>query len=725
MKNCKSIKTKQPQQSGVSVPFRISDIFGENVFSTDAMEAYLDEDSYLAMIQLDKADNCLDNQLVASIAKGIKNWAMDQGVTHFTHWFQPLTGGTAEKHDAFFKPSLEMQKRGIETLTASELLQREPDASSFPSGGLRNTAEARGYTIWDPSSPVFILETENGKTLYIPSIFVSYKGASLGNKAPLLKSLRALEKAAIPVCQYFEKAVTNTIATLGWEQEYFLVDAELFAERPDLALTGRTLLGASSAKGQECDDHYFGVIPERVQEFIKAYEMKCLKLGIPVLTRHNEVAPSQYECAPMFEEMNVSIDHNLLAMQVLQDTAKKHGFRAILHEKPYKGLNGSGKHNNWSIATNTGTNLLSGGTNPEANLYFLTFFINVIKAVNTYADVLRASIASAGNDHRLGANEAPPAIISVFTGSEMAAILDRFKTFGFNKDALILDMHLPLDVPKIPVASLDNTDRNRTSPFPFIGNRFEFRAVGSSASCALPMTTLNTMVAEQLSQFYGAVESLKKQGKTQEDAIVSVLQKYLKDSDRIIYNGNGYEDQWKKIAQERGLANIKTTPYALEGFVSEHSKSLFANQKVLNERETEARYEVMQETYINKIHTEAELLIELTQTYVLPSAVSHLDEVLAMHKGLTDIGLINAAETVKNEVGVFTDFQDNVRLYLFELKAKLSKAQAIQDITKRSKFYADQIQVLFDPIRENADEIEKIVSDQSWKLPRYRDMLFI
>ena len=650
---------------------------------------------------------------------------MDQGVTHFTHWFQPLTGGTAEKHDAFFKPSLEMQKRGIETLTASELLQREPDASSFPSGGLRNTAEARGYTIWDPSSPVFILETENGKTLYIPSIFVSYKGESLGNKAPLLKSLRALEKAAIPVCQYFEKAVTNTIATLGWEQEYFLVDAKLFAERPDLALTGRTLLGASSAKGQECDDHYFGVIPERVQEFIKAYEMKCLKLGIPVLTRHNEVAPSQYECAPMFEEMNVSIDHNLLAMQVLQDTAKKHGFRAILHEKPYKGLNGSGKHNNWSIATNTGTNLLSGGTNPEANLYFLTFFINVIKAVNTFADVLRASIASAGNDHRLGANEAPPAIISVFTGSEMAAILDRYKTFGFNKDALIQDMHLPLDVPKIPVASLDNTDRNRTSPFPFIGNRFEFRAVGSSASCALQMTTLNTMVDEQLSQFYGAVESLKKQGKTQEDAIVSVLQKYLKDSDRIIYNGNGYEDQWKKIAQERGLANIKTTPYALEGFVSENSKSLFANQKVLNERETEARYEVMQETYINKIHTEAELLIELTQTYVLPSAVSHLDEVLAMHKGLTDIGLINAAETVKNEVGVFTDFQDNVRLYLFELKAKLSKAQAIQDITKRSKFYADQIQVLFDPIRENADEIEKIVSEQSWKLPRYRDMLSI
>ncbi|PQB05171.1 glutamine synthetase III [Aureitalea marina] len=725
MKNTNPIRTQQTQQDMASFPTKISDIFGQDVFNTDAMEAYLDEDSYLAMIKVKNTSKRLDNRLLESIADGIKKWAMDKGATHFTHWFQPLTGGTAEKHDAFYKPSTDDQKKGIEGLTASELLQREPDASSFPSGGLRNTAEARGYTIWDPSSPVFILKTKNGKTLYIPSIFVSYAGESLGNKAPLLKSLRALEKAAIPVCRYFDPAVTSTIATLGWEQEYFLIDEALFRKRPDLALTGRTLIGAASAKGQECDDHYFGVIPERVEDFMKAYEMESLKLGIPVLTRHNEVAPSQYECAPVYEEMNVSTDHNLLAMRVLQNTAKKFGLRAILHEKPYKGLNGSGKHNNWSMATNTGTNLLAGGSNPESNLYFLTFFINVIKAVSTYADVLRASIATAGNDHRLGANEAPPAIISVFTGSEMAAILERFKTNGLCKKPQVKEMVLELDVPKIPLATLDKTDRNRTSPFPFIGNRFEFRAVGSSASCSLPMTTLNTMVAEQLSQFYVSVEDLKEKGTLQEDAIVEVLQQYVNESEGIIFNGNGYDKQWQAMAQERGLANIKSTPYALEGFNSENAKSLFANQDVLSKRETQARYEVMQQDYINKIQTEADSLIDLIQTYVLPSVASHLKDALNIRDGFTDMGLFNAAQTVKNELEVLADFQDNVRLYLCELKGNVLKAQAIKDTTRKSKFYADQIQVLFDPIRENVDEIEKSVSDQSWRLPKYRDMLFI
>jgi len=725
MKNSNLINNQTTQTNNLIKQTKISDIFGKYSFNIPAMEKYLNEDAYLAMIQAKKGNTVLDSHLVSCIADGIKNWAIDQGVTHFTHWFQPLTGGTAEKHDAFYKPALNIQSRGVESLSGSELLQREPDASSFPSGGLRNTAEARGYTIWDPSSPVFILETKNGKTLYIPSIFVSYTGESLGNKAPLLKSLRALETSAIPVCQYFDESVSSIIATLGWEQEYFLIDEALFSKRPDLALTGRTLLGNASAKGQECDDHYFGVIPERVQDFIKDYEMESLKLGIPVLTRHNEVAPSQYECAPMFEEMNVSTDHNLLAMQILQDTAKRHGLRAILHEKPYKGLNGSGKHNNWSMATNTGTNLLSGGKNPEANLYFLTFFINVIKSVNTYADILRASIASAGNDHRLGANEAPPAIISVFTGSKMATILEQFKNNGLHKNALIDDMVLALDVPKIPEASLDNTDRNRTSPFPFIGNRFEFRAVGSSASCSLPMTTLNTMVAEQLTQFYKAVEILKTQGEQQEDAIVSVLQKYLQECDSIIFNGDGYSKEWEVLARDRGLANIKTTPYALEGFNSEQAKSLFANHKVLNERETEARYEVMQETYVHKIHTEAELLIELAQTCVLPSATSHIQDVLNMHKGFTDIGLLNAAHTIKQEMEVFANYQDNIRLYLQELKTKLSKAEAIKNITKKSKFYSDHVQPVFAKIRENADEIEVLIADDSWKLPKYREMLFI
>jgi len=716
----KSTTAKHPKATQ-----KISDFFGENVFDTKAMKAYLEEDAYYAMIQTKKGNRKLDTTTVGSIAEGIKNWAMDSGVTHFTHWFQPLTGLTAEKHDAFYKPAVDMQSRGIESLSASELLQREPDASSFPSGGLRNTAEARGYTIWDPSSPVFILETKNGKTLYVPSVFVSYTGESLGNKAPLLKSLKALEDATVPVCHYFDKKVISTIATLGWEQEYFLIDEALFEKRPDLALTGRTIIGNASVKGQECDDHYFGVIPERVQDFMKAYEMESLKLGIPVLTRHNEVAPSQYECAPMFEEMNVSTDHNLLAMQILQNTAVKHGLRAIIHEKPYKGLNGSGKHNNWSMATNTGTNLLSGGKNPESNLYFLTFFINVLKAVNTHADVLRASIATAGNDHRLGANEAPPAIISVFTGSKMATILERFKTDGLNKDVSVEEMILALDIPKIPVAPIDNTDRNRTSPFPFIGNRFEFRAVGSSASCSLPMTTLNTMVADQLSKFYISVEHLKDKGQQQEDAIVSVLQDYLKESERIIFNGDGYSKEWEVLANKRGLPNVTTTPYALEGFNTKEARLLFANNNVLTERETTARYEVMQENYVHKVHTEAELLIEMNQTFVLPTAAAHIQGLLKTYNGFMDIGLSHAATTLKQDIEICAEFQDNIRLYLQELKGKLNKAKTITDSTKKAKYYADEVLVLFDQVRKNADEIEGLVSDESWKLPKYRDLLFI
>ncbi|MBC8111750.1 MAG: glutamine synthetase III, partial [Verrucomicrobia bacterium] len=605
---------------------KISEIFGKNMFSMATMKDYLTEAAYKAVISSIKQGTAIDENTSESVAIALKKWATDNGATHYTHWFQPLTGGTAEKHDAFFKPSLDPYTPGIESLSASQLIQQEPDASSFPSGGLRSTAQARGYTVWDPSSPAFIMESTQGKTLYIPSVFISYTGEALDYKAPLLKSSELLNKAATEVCQYFDAGVKGVVATLGWEQEYFVIDAKLYNARPDLVLTGRTLFGSKSAKGQQLEDHYFAVIPERVQNFMHDFERDALKLGVPVLTRHNEVAPSQFECAPMFEELNTAVDHNLLVMEVITRAADKNGLKAIFYEKPFAGINGSGKHNNWSMATDKGKNLLSPGADPATNLQFLTFFINIVKAINENEEILRSSIAIPGNDHRLGANEAPPAIISVFTGTLIQEILDQFSTEGLAKKAKKMEM-VGLNIPKIPAITMDATDRNRTSPFPFTGTKFEFRAVGSSANCSASMTFLNTIVADQLIKFKTDVDALIKEKKLKkEDAIVSVLQDYYHEAKRVIFNGNGYSEEWEKEAAKRGLSNNKTMPKALKAMVSHKAEELFGKHGIFNAKELHARYEVLLELYIKKMEIETDLYDELSNTYIISAAYEYVRE---------------------------------------------------------------------------------------------------
>ncbi len=703
---------------------KISEIFGTNVFSLQVMKEYLTESTYLRMVAVIKQNSKIDSSTAENVAKGLKKWAMDNGATHYTHWFQPLTGTTAEKHDAFFKPSLDINVQGMESLTAAELVQREPDASSFPHGGLRSTAQARGYTVWDPSSPAFILETEMGKTLYIPSIYISYTGESLDYKTPLMKSNELLNKAATAVCHYFDKEVNNVITTLGWEQEYFLIDEKMYHARPDLVLTGRTLFGVKPARNQQLEDHYFGAIPERVQNFMVDFEREALKLGIPVLTRHNEVAPGQYECAPMFEELNVAIDHNLLVMDSMSRVASKHGLKILFHEKPFAGVNGSGKHNNWSMATDKGKNLLTPGDNPGSNLYFLTFFINVIKAVYEHGDLLRASIASAENDHRLGANEAPPAIISVFTGSLMEEILNNFKTNGLGDIKNVKDI-FDLGVPKIPEAKIDSTDRNRTSPFPFTGNKFEFRAVGSSQNCSASMTVLNTMVADQLFKFKVDVDTLISKGLSIEDALVEVLKKDIKEAEKGIFNGDGYSKEWEREAHKRGLANLKNTPEALDALISESSMGLFAKHNILNERELHARHEIELEKYIKKLEIESLLYNEITKTLIFPAAYKHAQKLIDQYKGLSEMGLNKAADKVKGEVEIITNHIDELREQLKTMNELREKALAKKDSRTIALVFAEKIKPCFDIIREHTDAIELLVDDADWKLPRYREMLFV
>jgi len=703
---------------------RISEIFGENVFSLMVMKDYLSEGTYLRIIAAIKNNSKIEFETAENVAKGMKKWATDKGATHYTHWFQPLTGTTAEKHDAFYKPSLDIMMQGMENLTAAELVQREPDASSFPSGGLRNTAAARGYSVWDPSSPAFILETRNGITLYVPSIFISYTGESLDFKTPLLKSAEQLNQHATKVVRYFDSSVKNVVATLGWEQEYFIVDEALYNARPDLLLTGRTLFGAPTAKGQQLEDHYFGSIPERVQHYMQDFELEALSLGIPVLTRHNEVAPGQYECAPMFEELNVAIDHNLLLMDIMQRTAKKHGLRALFHEKPFAGVNGSGKHNNWSMATGAGKNLLSPGSEPSNNLQFLTFFINTIKAVDEHADLLRASIASAGNDHRLGANEAPPAIISVFTGSLLGQILETFVKDGPHKLEERREI-IDLNIPKIPAITIDNTDRNRTSPFPFTGNKFEFRAVGSSANCSNSMTVLNAIVARQLQLFAQAVDARIAKGEDQEAAIVGVLQKYLKESGKRIFNGDGYSKEWEKEAVKRGLSNKKTTPEALVAFISPSTIEMFTALGVFNEAEIHARYEVFLEQYIKQVEIEAMVSAELAQTYILPGSHQYLTQQIQTLKGLQDIGLNKAADNSRAEVEELFTCMDDIKGISKELKAWITKAHHGKDSVEIAKAFATKVRPLMDQLREAADKLELIVDDAAWKLPKYRELLWL
>src|ERR1700744_754035 len=586
---------------------RITAIFGDNVFTQKPARQFLSDEGYKSLVHSIKEGKKIDRAVAGQIANGIRSWAESKGVTHFTHWFQPLTGLTAEKHDSFF--TLKSDGTALEEFDGAALIQQEPDASSFPSGGLRATFEARGYTAWDPSSPAFIIETGEGKTLCIPTIFVSYTGESLDYKAPLLKALEALNKSAVEVCNYFDKNVTKVTATLGWEQEYFVIDAGLANARPDLVLGGRTVFGSAPARGQQLEDHYFGSIPERVYAFMRDYEQESYKLGIPLRTRHNEVAPSQFECAPIFEEVNIAVDHNILLMDVMTRVAKRHGLVVLLHEKPFAGINGNGKHNNWSMATDTGVNLLAPGKTPKNNLMFLTFFVNTIKAVHDYSDLLRASIASAPNDHRLGANEPPPAIISVFVGQYLAKVLADIETkvgdkFDEQDEAVLkLDLHR-----SIPEVLLDNTDRNRTSPSAFTGNKFEFRAVGSSANCASPMFVLNTIMAETLKQFKKDVDALTEKGDKKEIAILHVLRQYISASRNILFEGDNYSEEWAEEAKRRGLNNFKTTPEALDVFVTDKAKELFYENSIFSKRELEARHEIMLEDYVKKVQIEARML---------------------------------------------------------------------------------------------------------------------
>ena len=704
---------------------KVSDYYGVNVFDKEKMHKHLSKEVYKQVIEATNTGQRIDRKVAELVAAAMKSWAMSMGATHYTHWFQPLTGTTAEKHDAFFE--LSDEGRAIETFSSSALVQQEPDASSFPNGGIRNTFEARGYTAWDPSSPAFIMESVAGRTLCIPTIFVSYTGETLDYKAPLLKALNALNQAAVPVCQYFDKNVTNVYSTLGIEQEYFLVDIDMFNARPDLEMTGRTLFGATAAKGQQLEDHYFGSIPARVLSFMAELEIESLKLGIPLKTRHNEVAPSQFECAPVFEDINLAVDHNSLLMDLMEKIARKHHFKILLHEKPYAGINGSGKHNNWSLSTSTGKNLLSPGNSPKSNLMFLTFFINTIKAVHEHADLMRASIASASNDHRLGANEAPPAIMSIFLGQQLSAVLDEIeKSVKDKKMTPEEKTALKLNIGKIPEILLDNTDRNRTSPFAFTGNKFEFRAVGSTANCGHPMTVLNTIVADQLKKFHVEVEALAKKGMKNDEAILKVLRKYIVETKAIRFEGNGYSEEWKKEAKKRGLNNITTTPTALDAFVSKKTMSLFESNHIFNHRELEARHEIMLETYIKKIQIESRVMGVVATNHIIPAAIKYQHLLVQNVEGLMDIKM--PRETYAAQVEIIKAISNHITIIKKNCDAMLEarkKANAIDNIRTRAIAYCDKVKLHFDEIRYHVDKLELIVDDECWPLPKYREMVTI
>jgi glutamine synthetase len=700
---------------------KITGIFGENVFTLKTARQFLSDEAYKSLVSSTKGGKKIDRSMGNQIANGLRAWAESKGVTHYTHWFQPLTDLSAEKHDSFF--TLKGDGTPIEEFEGAALIQQEPDASSFPSGGLRATFEARGYTAWDPSSPAFIMEIGNGKTLCVPTIYVSYTGESLDAKTPLIKALVALDKAGVEVAQYFDKNVSKITATLGWEQEYFVIDAAMANARPDIMMTGRTVFGHSPAKGQQLEDHYFGAIPERIYAFMRDYEQEAYKLGIPLRTRHNEVAPSQFECAPIFEETNLAVDHNTLLMDVMARVAKRHSLVVLLHEKPFAGINGSGKHNNWSIATDTGINLLAPGKTPKTNLMFLTFFVNTIKAVHDYAGLLRASIASAGNDHRLGANEAPPAIISIFIGKYLTEVLNQVETRVGGKFDEQDEAMLKLDIHKtIPELMLDNTDRNRTSPFAFTGNKFEFRAVGSSANCAINMTVLNTIVAETLKQFKKDVDAYIEKGDKKEIAIMQVIQKYT-----ILFEGDGYSEDWAKEAKKRGLANIKTTPLALDEYITDATKKLFKSNDIYTHAELEARHEIMLEAYIKKVQIEARTMGELATSLILPSAVKYQNVLIENINGLKASGLKEAAyssqmrvlEQISNHINAMSTGVQNM---IEERK----KANVISDTRQKAIAYCDNVKgKYFDEIRYHVDKLEMLVDDTHWLLPKYREMLFL
>ena len=717
--------TANPNLNDVKGPEKISAIFGENVFILKTAREFLHNEAYKSLVSSMKSGSKIDRKMGDQIAAGLKSWAEKKGVTHFTHWFQPLTGATAEKHDSFF--TIKGDGTAIEEFDGAALIQQEPDASSFPSGGLRATFEARGYTAWDPSSPPFIMEIGQGKTLCIPTIFVSYTGESLDTKTPLLKALVALDKAAVDVCQYFDKNVTEVSATLGWEQEYFVIDASIANARPDLVMTGRTVFGHAPAKGQQLEDHYFGSIPERIYAFMRDYEEEGYKLGIPLRTRHNEVAPSQFECAPIFESVNLAVDHNTLLMDVMTRVAKRHNLVVLLHEKPFAGINGSGKHNNWSLATNTGVNLLSPGKTPKTNLMFLAFFVNTIKAVHDYADLLRASIASAGNDHRLGANEAPPAIISIFIGKYLTDVLNQIESRVGEKFDEQDEAILKLDIHKsIPELMLDNTDRNRTSPFAFTGNKFEFRAVGSAANCAGAMTVLNTIMAETLTNFKRDVDALIDKGEKKEIALMQIIQKYIVDGKDVLFEGNNYSEEWEKEAKKRKLPNIKTTPLALDAFVTDKAKKLFEHNKIYTHSELEARHEILLENYVKKVQIEARVMGDLATNHILPTAIKYQNVLIQNIKGLKEVGFPDTAYAEqKIIVGKIADHVNGMSKKVEEMIEARKVANEITDTRERAIAYCDTVKSCFDEIRYNVDKLELFVDDKSWELPKYRELLFL
>jgi glutamine synthetase len=703
---------------------RTSEYFGENVFNRRTMQEYLSKEAFEHIVSAIDKGCKIDRKIATQIASGIKAWAVNKGATHYTHWFHPLNGATAEKHDAFFEPTAD--GGAIENFRGELLVQQEPDASSFPNGGIRNTFEARGYTAWDPSSPAFII----GTTLCIPTIFVSYTGEALDYKTPLIKSVNALDKAAVDVCQFFDKNVEKVITNLGWEQEYFLVDEALFNARPDLALTGRTLMGHASAKDQQLDDHYFGSIPDRVSAFMREFEYESLRLGIPIKTRHNEVAPNQYECAPIYEEANLAVDHNQLIMDLMSKTAKKHKLRVLFHEKPFKDINGSGKHNNWSMGTNTGVNLLSPGKNPKSNLQFLTFLIVTVKAVDVYADLLRATIMSAGNEHRLGASEAPPAIISVFLGTELTKALkgieQRVSTKKMTPDE---KTELKLDIGKIPEILLDNTDRNRTSPFAFTGNRFEFRAVGSSQNCAAPMIALNTAVAQQLKEFKTEVDKLINKGIKKDEAIFQILKKYIVESKKILFEGNGYSEEWVLEAEKRGLSNIKDMPQATKAFVSEKAIKLFENNSVLSKRELEARQEIRQEIYVKKIQIEARVLGDLAINHIVPTAIKYqnvlIQNVQSLKTLLGDVEYNNMGNTQIDTIKNISTNIKEIKELVNEMIEERKIGNNIENMEARAEHYNKKVKPYLELVRYRIDKLELIIDDEFWPLPKYRELLFL
>ncbi|GGW65750.1 glutamine synthetase [Winogradskyella epiphytica] len=702
---------------------RRSEIFGANVFNEAAMRQYLTKTAFKSVLEAIEKGTKIDRHVADHISTGMKEWAISKGATHYTHWFQPLTGATAEKHDAFFETIGD--GLAIEKFGGDQLVQQEPDASSFPNGGIRNTFEARGYTAWDPTSPAFIYD----KTLCIPTVFVAYTGEALDFKTPLLRALQAVDTASVAVCKYFDKNVKRVTASLGWEQEYFLIDSDLASSRPDISLTGRTLLGHTAAKGQQLDDHYFGTIPARAMAYMRDLEHHCMLLGIPAKTRHNEVAPNQFELAPIFEEANLAVDHNSLLMDIMQKIGKRHNFTVLMHEKPFKGVNGSGKHNNWSLSTDTGVNLLAPGKTPMSNLQFLTFFINTIKAVQDHEELLRAAIASASNDHRLGANEAPPAIMSVFIGDQLTKVLEELESVTNGKLSPEEKTDLKLNVVgKIPEILRDNTDRNRTSSFAFTGNKFEFRAVGSTANCAKPMTVLNTIVANQLMEFKKEVDALiKSKTMKKDDAIFNVLREYIKKSKNILFEGNGYSEEWEVEAKKRGLSNNKTTPEALKVKMTKANIELFEKLGVMNKVESESRYEIEMEEYILHIQIESRVLGDIARNHIVPVAVRYQNILIDNVTGLKSIYGDRFKDFAKEQLALIEQISGHIEAInssvtdMIEARKQFNKET---DIEKKADGYCNKVKPLFEDIRYHCDKLELMVDDEIWPMTKYRELLF-